>query len=107
MKPSSAQWIRGPIVLSNGWSLEGFDAGNTNDLALTDPKTKKIVWTVRPAHYPEFVIGYKDLLLVAYGYLTDEAVIFAHRAGGQQATWSIDFNKLLVKPGSRERALSR
>ncbi len=92
---SSAQWVKGSIVLANGWRMDNFDAGNTKDLDWVDPKTGKVAWTIKPAHYPEYVRAYKDLALVAYGYLTNEAVIFAHRAGGKQPAWSIDFNKLL------------
>jgi outer membrane protein assembly factor BamB len=102
IKASSAQWIRGAVVLANGWRLDGFDAGNTKDLDFTDPKTSKVVWTVKPAHYPEYVLAYKDTLLVAYGYLTDQAMLFGYRAGSAKPAWTIDFNKLLGKPAAKK-----
>jgi hypothetical protein len=99
---SSAQWRKGSVTLSNGWRLDGFSPGNTKTLALVAPGSPKEVWRVEPAHYPELVLGYKDLLLHAYGYLTNEAVIVAHRAAATAPTWSLDFNKLLATPkGSR------
>jgi len=101
VKASSAQWIKGPIVLANGWRIDNFRPGYTKDLAFTNPKTSKVAWTVKPAHYPEYVLAYKDTLLVAYGYLTDEAVIFAYKAGSKQPAWTIDFNKLLGKPAKK------
>jgi len=106
VKASAAQWVKGPIVLANGWRLENFDAGNMKDLEFVDPKTAKVVWTVKPAEYPEYVLAHKDTLYVAYGYLTDQAIVFAYRAGSEKPAWSIDFNKLLGKPTAK-KALTR
>ena len=92
---SWAQWIKAPVVLANGWRMDNFEQGNTKELAFVDPKTSKTAWTIKPAHYPEYVLAYKQLALVAYGYLTNEAVIFAHDSTKKKLAWSIDFNKLL------------
>lgn len=102
VKASAGQWVKGPIVLANGWRLDAFDAGNTKDLAFVDPKTGKVAWTVKPAEYPEYVRAYKDTLFVAYGYLTDQAIVFAYRAGSAKPAWTIDFNKLLGKPAAKK-----
>lgn len=93
---SGTQWRKGAVVLSNGWRLDNFSAGNTRKLELTAPGSSKVVWRVDPLEYPEQVLGYKDLLLHAYGYLTNQAVIVAHRAKATTPTWTIDFNKLLA-----------
>lgn len=93
---SVAQWRKGPVTLSNGWRLDAFSAGNTRNLELTAPGSPKIVWRVAPLEYPEIVLGHKDLLLHAYGYLTNQAVIVAHRAKATAPAWSLDFNKLLA-----------
>lgn len=102
VKASAAQWVKGPVVLANGWRLDAFDAGNTKDLAFVDPRTGQVAWTVKPAEYPEYVLAYKDTLFVAYGYLTDQAIVFAYRAGSAKPAWSIDFNKLLGKPTAKK-----
>lgn len=103
---SSGQWIKGPIVLANGWRADGFKPGYTKEVEFVDPKTGKSAWTIRSAHYPEFVRTYKNLTFVAYGYLTDEAMLFAYAAGADKPAWSIDFNKLLKKP-AKKKALQR
>jgi outer membrane protein assembly factor BamB len=103
IKPSSAQWIRGPIVLANGWRAE-FDAGNSRTIEFKDPS--KVVWTIDPGVYAENVLAYKDLALVAWGYLTDEAILRAYKAGEKKPAWSIDFNVLLRKP-TKKKDLAR
>jgi outer membrane protein assembly factor BamB len=101
IKPSSAQWIHGPIVLANGWRTD-FDAGNDRTIAFTDPKSKKVAWTIDPGVYAERVLAYKDLALVAWGYLTDEAILRGYKAGAKKPAWSIDFNVLLNKPTKKK-----
>ena len=96
---SWAQWPDAPVVLDNGWRLTGFSPGNTKDL--TFESGGKVVWTVHALDYPEQVLAYKDVALHAYGYLTHQAVIYAHRAGASAPAWSIDFNAVL-KPAKRE-----
>jgi outer membrane protein assembly factor BamB len=102
---SSAQWIRGPVTLARGWTAK-FDAGNTRTIEWKDPGTGKIVWTIDPGVYAERVLAYKDLALVGWGYLTDEAILAAYRPGAKQPAWRIDFNVLLGKPKAK-KALDR
>ncbi len=106
IKASSGQW-RGqpPIVLANGWRLD-FRSGNTKDLAFVDPKRRAVAWTIPQTRYPEIVLAHGDLVLVTHGYLTDEAILFAHRAGSSSAAWTVDFNVLLGKPTAK-KALDR
>ena len=99
---SSAQWIKTPAVLANGWRAERFRPGYTKEVELVDPKTRKVAWRIDPAHYPEYVRAYKDVLLIAYGYLTDEAVVFAYKTGAAKPAWTIDFNQLLGKPSKKK-----
>jgi outer membrane protein assembly factor BamB len=106
VKTSGSQWVKEPIVLSNGWRLDNFSQGNTHDLELVEPTMKVPAWTIKPAEYPEYVRAYKDLVFVGYGYLTDQAMLFAYRAGATKPTWSIDFNKLLNKP-TKKKDLAR
>jgi outer membrane protein assembly factor BamB len=102
IKASSAQWIHDPVVLANGWRMDNFQAGNDRTLAFSDPKTKKIAWTLDPGVYVERVLAYKNLALVAYGYLTDEAILRAYKTGAKKPAWSIDFNVLLNKPTAKK-----
>ncbi len=101
IKPSSAQWLHTPIVLANGWRAE-FDAGNSRTVEFVDPKTKKVAWKIDPGVYAENVLAYKDLALVAWGYLTDEAILRAYKAGAKTPAWSIDFNVLFKKPATKK-----
>jgi outer membrane protein assembly factor BamB len=101
IKSSTGQMLRGAISLANGWRLDTFDSGNTKDLAFTD-KTGKVVWTVKPGYYPEYVRAHKDFLYVGYGYLSDDAFLFGYRIGAAKPAWSIDFNKLLGKPAKKK-----
>jgi outer membrane protein assembly factor BamB len=94
-KLSGAQWPRLPVVLDNGWELTGFSAGNTKDLTFAPKGSTKIAWTVTATHYPEIVLAHKDLALHAFGYLTKEARIYAHKRGTQTPAWTIDFNQVL------------
>lgn len=98
---SSAQWIRGPVTLANGWTAK-FDAGNTRTIEWKDPGTGKVVWTIDPGVYAERVLAYKDLALVGWGYLTDEAILEAYRPGAKQPAWRLDFNVLLGKPKAKK-----
>ena len=99
---SSGQWVKGSIVLANDWRLDNFEQGNTKTLDFTDPKTGRVAWSVVPAHYPEYVRAYKDILFVGYGYLTDESIVFAYKTGAAKPAWTIDFNKLLNKPAKKK-----
>jgi outer membrane protein assembly factor BamB len=98
---SSAQWSRGPVTLANGWTAT-FDAGNTRTIEWTDPSTGKVVWTIDPGVYAERVLAYKDLALVGWGYLTDEAILEAYKPGAKTPAWRIDFNVLLNKPKAKK-----
>ena len=99
---SSGQWVKGSIVLANGWRLDNFRQGHTKKLDFTDPKSRRIAWSIEPAHYPEYVRAYKDILFVGYGYLTDESIVFAYKTGADKPAWTIDFNTLLGKPAKKK-----
>lgn len=98
---SSAQWIRGPVTLANGWTAN-FKAGYTRKIEWTDPRSGKVVWTIDPGVYAERVLAYKELALVGWGYLTDEAILAAYKPGAKQPAWRLDFNDLLGKPQAKK-----
>jgi outer membrane protein assembly factor BamB len=98
---SWAQMPDAPVTLDNGWTLTGFRPGYTKDLAFSAGGAA--TWTIHVANYPEQVLAYKNLALHAYGYLTNQAVLFAHAAGASTPTWSIDFNAVLREPERRGR----
>ena len=98
---SSAQWIRGPVTLANGWTAR-FKAGYTRTIEWTDSSSGKVVWTIDPGVYAERVLAYKELALVGWGYLTDEAILAAYQPGAKQPAWRLDFNDLLGKPKAKK-----
>lgn len=102
LKAAAWPWAKGPIVLSNGWRHDDFEAHYMTRLDFVDPKTSKVVWTLNSEHYLAYARSYKDLLLVVYDPPGREAVILAYRVGTQRPAWSIDFNKLLHKPAQKQ-----
>jgi outer membrane protein assembly factor BamB len=98
---SWSQWPDAPVVLANGWELTGFRQGDTKDL--TFEHEGAVMWTVHPLEYPEHVLAFKNLALYAYGYLTNQAMIFAQEAGAAKPAWKIDFNAVLKPPTRASR----
>jgi outer membrane protein assembly factor BamB len=97
---SSAQWLRGPVVLPNGWRNDDFKSGYIKSIDFKDAK-KKTVWTIPQSDYPDRIVGYKDHVLVVNGRRS-VATIDAFKAGATKPTWTVDFNAVVghkVKKG--------
>jgi outer membrane protein assembly factor BamB len=100
---SWSQWPDAAVVLANGWELTGFSPGNTKDLSFEH--AGKVMWTLHALDYPEHVLAVRNLAFYTYGYLTNQAMIFAHEAGAKTPAWTIDFNAVL-KPARREHRVA-
>jgi outer membrane protein assembly factor BamB len=103
LKASSAQWLRGSVVLPNGWRNDDFRSGYITNIDFRDKK-KKVVWTIPQKDYPDRIVAYKDHVLVVNGQ-RDVATIDAYKAGAKTPTWTVDFNTVLGR-GKTDR-LSR
>ena len=124
---SAAFWPPPPVQLDTGWELVGFSAGNSKELRfqaidaerdkkpaapqVINPKLPKVkdpddVWTISTGGYPHAVASWKNIVMYAFSYLSDEGVIYAYRAGDDEPLWKADLNTIvpdLAEPLTRMR----
>lgn len=90
LERSSALWPP-RATLERGWTLTGFDPGNSLTLEFHDASGNR-VWTLDPGDYVHSVAAIGDLVFTARSYLSDEGVLRAWQAGEDKSTWSFDLN---------------
>ena len=99
---SATFWPLPKLALRNGWVLRGFRPGYSKQLRFVDPRTNKTTWVLRTPGYPYRVAAWRNLVFWAYGYLSHDGILRAHRAGRAKPVWTVDLNRLLP-PGPRPR----
>ena len=96
---SATFWPTPKILLDNGWTLSGFDPGNTQTLTFVDGEKRK-AWEIKAGDYPDVVRCWRNWVFYAFSYLSDEGVLYAYQAGAVMPTWKVDLNKIVK--GRRE-----
>jgi hypothetical protein len=130
---STVLWPPPQIQLDNGWQLVGFSPGNTTTFRFHDPKATPSIlpkvalpkldpkldpkiargpaevnaaWTIATSGHPHEIVSWKNMVMYAFDYLSDEGVVYAHRAGDDKPVWKVDLNTIVrdrAKPLTRMR----
>lgn len=96
-------WPLPPVKFDNGWSLEGFDPGNTKDMnfyAEVDGE-RRLRWSLRHRDWQHWVASSGNMLFYSKSYLSDNGRICAHRVGEDLPSWVVDLDKIV--PGQKTK----
>jgi outer membrane protein assembly factor BamB len=91
----SATFFNPPIELNNGWRLADFLPLVDQTLTFRDKAGAKEVWKIETGRHPDVVRSWKDDVFYAQGYLSDDCILYAYRAGGTKPAWTADLNQVV------------
>lgn len=88
----------GEVELQNGWRLDpGFSSGNDMKLDFIDAQGS-VVWSIDTGAYPDEVAAWGNTAFYAFGYLSDDATIYAYQAGTSAPSFTFDPNTAANTP---------
>lgn len=90
--------------MAGGWAT--FRRASSTSLKFFSPVAgrREPVWTIVTSTYPHEVVTWKNYVIWARGYLSDDGIIRGYATGAAKPTWTVDLNDLVA---SRMEPLKR